>query len=374
MSDHRMNSWRCSSVILPVSVRSRIAASHSSSVSPTSVANAWRWAVRDSTSRRRRSSGQPAKLATAAAVMSAGVVRPSARADGRLGHSTASTGSTLATAARTKSAESRRASSSSGWRSHSWISTTPPRPSVTGHRHGDALDAVLALEHDRCRPELSVTVQRGDHARDAEAGRPRRRPPGVERDVNRIPGAEVLLRGPCLVGRGADRGAVHRHAVEQRNGLVAVLAEHPRLDAARRDPERLRETRPQPQAVVDRVADDPAAVEAGAPPESRHQRVDRVGDHDDDALPRRPERVRELVGDQGVPREVLDARRSGGDRGRRQQHDDVGIGHVLYVAAAHAAPGGELQHLVEVHHVRRDHLGPAVDEDDLVGPPASGRG
>ena len=238
-----------------------------------------------------------------------------------------------------------------------------------GHRHGDALDAVLALEDYRCRPELSVTVQRGDHARDAEAGRPRGRPPGVEPDVDRIPRAEVLLGGPCLVGRGADRGAVHGDAVEQRHGLVAVLAEHPGLDAARRGRERLREARPQAQAVVDRVADDPPAVEAGAPPDACHQGVDGVGDHHHDALPRRPERVRELVGDQGVPRQVLDAGRSGGDRCRREQHHDVRIGHVVHVAAAHAAPGRELQHLVEVHHVRRDHVGPAVDEDDLVGEP-----
>ena len=203
MSDHRMNSWRCSSVILPVSVRSRIAGLPLVERQPDlggERVEMGREATRRS--RRRRSSGQPAKLATAAAVMSAGVVRSGARADGRLGHSTASTGSTLATAARTNSAESRRASSSSGCEVPLVDLHGPASAERDRHRHGDALDAVLALEHDRRRPELSVTVQRGDHARDAEAGRPRRRPPGVERDVDRIPGAEVLLRGPCLVGVG----------------------------------------------------------------------------------------------------------------------------------------------------------------------------
>ena len=41
-----MNSWRLSSVMCPVRVRKSIPANHSSSVSSTSEANAWRCATR----------------------------------------------------------------------------------------------------------------------------------------------------------------------------------------------------------------------------------------------------------------------------------------------------------------------------------------
>jgi hypothetical protein len=36
-----------------------------------------------------------------------------------------------------------------------------------GHRHGDAVDPVLAVEHDRRGPELAVSVEGGDRAREA---------------------------------------------------------------------------------------------------------------------------------------------------------------------------------------------------------------
>src|SRR4051794_4374465 len=73
-----MNSWRWSSVMWPVAVSVAIAVRHSSSVSSTSVTNAWRWRTSACMTSRRRGSSQPAKLASTAAVMSAGVVRPAA--------------------------------------------------------------------------------------------------------------------------------------------------------------------------------------------------------------------------------------------------------------------------------------------------------
>src|SRR4051794_15976635 len=73
-----MNSWRRSSVMSPVAVSVAIAVRHSSSVNPTSVTKAWRWRTSACMTSRRRGSSQPAKLASTAAVMSAGVVRPAA--------------------------------------------------------------------------------------------------------------------------------------------------------------------------------------------------------------------------------------------------------------------------------------------------------
>src|SRR4051812_39086998 len=69
-----MNSWRRSSVMWPVAVRVAIAVRHSSSVSRTSVANACRWRTSACMTSRRRASGDESKLASTAAVMSAGVV------------------------------------------------------------------------------------------------------------------------------------------------------------------------------------------------------------------------------------------------------------------------------------------------------------
>jgi len=81
-SDQRMNSWRCSSVMSPVAVSVAIAVRHSSSVSPTSATNACRWRTSACITSRRRGSWQPAKLASTAAVMSAGVVRSAAVSGG----------------------------------------------------------------------------------------------------------------------------------------------------------------------------------------------------------------------------------------------------------------------------------------------------
>jgi hypothetical protein len=145
-----------------------------------------------------------------------------------------------------------------------------------------------------------------------------------------------------------------------------VLADDPRLDAPGRDTERVREARSQPQAVVDRVAEDPAPVEAGSLLQSRHERIDGVRDDDDYAGTALRELVGELVRDQRVLRQILESRRSDGERRRREQNDDIGVLHVAELAAAHAAAGRELERLLEVHQVRRDHLRPVVDEDDLV--------
>ena len=73
-----MNSCLRSSVMCPVAVSDSISSRHSASVSPTSVANAWRCATKACISSRSRGSGQPSKLATAVAVISAGEVLSSA--------------------------------------------------------------------------------------------------------------------------------------------------------------------------------------------------------------------------------------------------------------------------------------------------------
>ncbi len=58
-----------------------------------------------------------------------------------------------------------------------------------------------------------------------------------------------------------DRLAVDAYAVEQRDAGVAVLADHPRLDAAGGDAELVADRRAQPQRVVGGVAEHAPAVE-----------------------------------------------------------------------------------------------------------------
>src|SRR5262249_29289716 len=77
-SDLRMNSWRLSSVILPVAVSVLMIVRHSSSVSPTSTAKACRWPTNACISSRSLGSEQRSKLEITLAVMSAGVVLPPA--------------------------------------------------------------------------------------------------------------------------------------------------------------------------------------------------------------------------------------------------------------------------------------------------------
>ena len=133
-----------------------------------------------------------------------------------------------------------------------------------------------------------------------------------------------------------------------------------------RDAHRPGEAGPQPQAVVQRVAEDEPPVEAGPLLQPGHERIDGIRDDDHHALPGRRQLVGQLVGDHRVPVEVLEPRRTDRERCRRQEHDDVRIPHVAHVAARDGAARRQLERLLEVHDVGRDHLRARVDEDDLV--------
>ena len=149
----------------------------------------------------------------------------------------------------------------------------------------------------------------------------------------------------------------------------------PGLDAAGRDAERPCEPCAQPQAVVDRVAEHPAPVDAG----SRCSRVTSGSTGFVTTRTTPPQPGQAAVGElrrrsraffaRYSSRERADHERRRGDRARRRRRR-----RHRPVAAVDGAAGRQLEHLLEVHHVRGDHLRPLVDEHDLVRRRASARG
>ena len=74
----------------------------------------------------------------------------------------------------------------------------------------------------------------------------------------------------------------------------------------------------------------------------------------------------ELLHDHRVREQVVETRDVDGQRRRGRDDNDVRVEDVGLVASADRPGAALLEHLLEVHDVRRDHLGAAVDEDDLV--------
>ena len=248
----------------------------------------------------------------------------------------------------------RRAGASASVRSHSWM----PHAAVAerdpqGHRH--AVDAVLAREDHRRGPQVAARwpEQRGDHAGDHVARRPGRGPARVQRHVARVPVADEVLGGRALLAGKGHRLAVDAHAVEQRDAGFAVLADHPGVHAAGRDPERVADRRPQPQRVVGRVADHAAAVEPPAPLDPGGEGVDRVRDHHDGRVG--TDRRGDLVDDPGVVAQVDHARAVDGERRGGRDHDDRGVRDRLGTDDADRAGRTRGDHLLEVHLVRDRH-------------------
>ena len=105
-------------------------------------------------------------------------------------------------------------------------------------RHRDARDPVLALEHDRGRPSSPSP----------SSAQTMRATPRPDVQVDDRPESSATCRtyqvrkyssAAAACSAGGDRHAVHGDPVEEGNAQVAVLADHPRLDAPRRHAERL---------------------------------------------------------------------------------------------------------------------------------------
>ena len=133
---------------------------------------------------------------------------------------------------------------------------------MTGTVDRDALDAVFAVENDGGRPELAApsiaATMRATPRPDVQV----ERPPGVERDVRDVPGAQVLVAPPPPAPVVGDTGTPST-VTRSRSGTLASPCSpiNPGVDTARRDTQRPCEAGAQPEAVVERVAEDAAPVE-----------------------------------------------------------------------------------------------------------------
>jgi hypothetical protein len=183
--------------------------------------------------------------------------------------------------------------------------------------------------------------------------------------VAHVPAAHELLRLAALSLGQRHRRAIDLDPVPQHHRVLAVLADRPGLDAARRAAEGLGDPGAEPQRIVQGVAEHAPAVEPGALLNPGAQRVDGVGD--DQKHPRPP--IRQRVGYPGhdlrVVPEVHHPRLVDGERRRGGDDDHVGAGQVLGAALANRAARVLLEHLLEVPEVGEHHLAAAVQEGDV---------
>ena len=160
----------------------------------------------------------------------------------------------------------------------------------------------------------------------------------------------------------------HQHSIEEGHGRVPVLAEHPRVDDAEIHSQGLRDPGSQPETVVERVPEHAQALDPAPPLNPRAERVDRIRHDDEDSGPAfgPSEETDEHPDDLRVRAEVLEPGRVDREWGGRCDDNDIGVENVAGIAPAYGACPTELEHLLEIHDVRDDHLLAVVDEDEMV--------